>query len=144
MAGGHGQGPALDQFHQIFGFDIDDDETLFIADMINHRIVRWQRDATQGENVAGGKRSGNDADQFNQPLAVLIDRMNDCLIVSDYGNQRIMRWPLHPDKRTAAVGEVIIQNIYSLGMALDDEGNLYASDNAVSYTHLTLPTKRIV
>ena len=55
-----------------------------------------------------------DTDQLNQPsIAVLIDRMNDCLIISDYGNGRVMRWPLQKSKQTSGRGRS-----YSLGRPL--------------------------
>ena len=128
MAGGHGQGDALNQLHFPFGFDIDDDGSLFIADMNNHRIVRWKSDATQGEIIAGARGGGYRADQLNQPLIVLIDRMNDCVIISDYRNRRVVRWFLQKNKQPNDDGEVILSGILSFGLAMDNEGSLYVSD----------------
>ena len=55
VAGGHGQGDSLYQINEPYGMDIDDDGTLLIADMNNHRIVRWKTNAKSGEIIAGGK-----------------------------------------------------------------------------------------
>lgn len=55
VAGDHGQGDALNQLHNPFGLNIDDDGTLLIADMGNGRIARWTPNTSQGEVVAGGK-----------------------------------------------------------------------------------------
>ena len=71
MARGHGQGDAANQLHYPFGLDIDDDGALFLAEMNNHRIVRWKPNAGQSETIAGGKRRGSETDQLNQPVAVL-------------------------------------------------------------------------
>ena len=128
LVGSFGRGDALNQLQQPSGLDIDDDGSFFIADTDNHRIVRWRTNAKQGEIVAGGKGSGDRTDQLNRPVAVLIDRINDCLIISDAGNRRVMRWSLQKNKQNGGTGEVIISNTYSLGLAMDDEGSIYVSD----------------
>lgn len=55
--------------------------------------------------------------------------MNDTLIVREGGNNRrvmrVMRWLLD---KPSTVEEVIIPNIYSLGLMMDDEGSLFVSD----------------
>ena len=129
MAGGHGQGGAANQLHSPIDFDIDDDGSLFIADMLNHRIVRWKPNAKQGEVIAGGLGPGYQTGQLTSPYAVLIDRMNDCLIISDVGNRRVMRLAHFRDKqRSAGTEEEILSDIDSLGLAMDDEASLYVSD----------------
>ena len=70
VAGGHGQGSAFNQLHFPFGLDIDDDDgSVFIADTDNHRIVRWEPGARQGEIIAGGNGRGSRTDQMDQPVA---------------------------------------------------------------------------
>ena len=128
MAGDHGRGDALNQLHLPFGLGIDKDGSFFIADINNHRLVQWKPSAAQGELVAGGKEQGNGTDQLDQPLSVLIDRMNDCMFVSDFGNRQVMRWFLQNDKQTEGKGEVILSDTSLLGLAMDDEGALYVSD----------------
>jgi sugar lactone lactonase YvrE len=38
---------------------IDDDQTIYIADTLNHRIMKWKNGAINGQIVAGGKGTGN-------------------------------------------------------------------------------------
>ncbi|CAF4223987.1 unnamed protein product, partial [Rotaria sordida] len=45
---------------------------------------------TNGQVVAGGHDKGN---QLNGPTDVLIDKETDSLIICDYGNRRVVRWP---------------------------------------------------
>ena len=128
VAGVVEKGDTLNQLNDPYGIDIDDDGTLVIADMNNHRIIRWKQNALEGEIIAGGKGKGTRTDHLNQPVAVLIDRKNGCLLVSEEYNRRVMRWPLDIDKRKRGTGEILIPNIICFGLALDNEGSLYVSD----------------
>jgi hypothetical protein len=42
-AGGHGQGNQLNQPFDPRGAFIDDDQTIYVADTGNHRIVEWKK-----------------------------------------------------------------------------------------------------
>ena len=128
VAGGFGEGAGLNQLHFPFGLDIDDDGSLFIADTHNHRIVRWRPNARQGEIIAGGEGPNNLPRQLNEPLAVLIDRINRNLIISDSQNRRVLRWSFDQRRPNGFAGEVILSNIYSFSLAMDVEGSLYVSD----------------
>ena len=59
----------------------------------NHRIVEWKNGAINGQIVAGGNGKGNRNDQLNCPTNVIVDKENDSLIICDYGNRRVVRWP---------------------------------------------------
>ena len=96
--------------------------------MGNHRIVRWRPNAWQGEIVVGGKGPGNRIDQLSEPVAVLIDRTDGSLIISEGGNRRVSRWSLDGHGGGEKNGKVIIADIVSSGLVLDDEGSLYVSD----------------
>ena len=128
MAGGHRQGSASNQLYSPIGLDIDSDGSFFIADADNHRVIRWEPNARQGEIIAGGKGKGYQTDQMYKPGAVLIDQINRTLIVSEFGNRRVMRWSLNESKWSDGKGEVIISDIHAYGLAMDDEGSLYASN----------------
>ncbi|CAF5004789.1 unnamed protein product [Rotaria sp. Silwood1] len=82
-------------------------------------IVLWN-----GKLVAGGNGKGHEAHQLNHPLDVIIDKESDSLIISDYGNRRVVRWP----RRNGTRGETIISNIACWGLTMDDNGSLYVID----------------
>jgi len=104
---------------------VDEDDTMYIVDYWNHRIVAWKRGGTAGRVVAGGKGQGSRMDQLNGPTDMLIDTENDSLLICDKGNRRVMRWSL----RSGTIRpENIIDNILCSGMAMDDEGHLYVTD----------------
>ncbi|CAF2639431.1 unnamed protein product [Rotaria sp. Silwood2] len=124
IAGGQGAGNALNQLNKPHGVYVDDDQTVYIANTNNHRIVAWKPGATSGQVVAGGNRQGNRSNQLNQPTNVMIDREADSFIICDCGNVRVMLWL----RRRQRGGETIIKNIACWGLTLDDHRFLYVCD----------------
>ncbi len=124
VAGVNGWGNGLNQLCSPWSVYVDDDQTIYVADYENHRIVEWKSGAASGQVVAGGNGAGNQNDQLNGPLNVTIDKENDSLIICDRGNQRLVRWP----RRNGTSGERIISNIDCQDSAMDNDGYLYVSD----------------
>ena len=102
---------------------VDDDQTLYVAEWSNHRIVEWKSGATSGQVVAGGNEEGSGAHQLSYPVDVIVDKERDSLIISDRSNRRVVRWP----RRNGTSGETIISNIYCVGLTMDENGSLYIS-----------------
>ncbi|CAF1110837.1 unnamed protein product [Rotaria sordida] len=121
VAGGNGKGSENNQLDWPHGLYVDDDQTIYVADTDNHRIVEWKSGATNGTEVAGGNRAGNEAHQLNSPFDVIIDKESDSLIISEYNNNRVVRWP----RRNGTRGETIISNISCWGLTMGDNGFLY-------------------
>ncbi|CAF1532370.1 unnamed protein product, partial [Rotaria sp. Silwood1] len=124
VAGGNGWGSELNQLNHPFGLYIDDDQTIYVADRGNHRIVEWKSRETNGKVVAGGNGEGNGTNQLNLPYDVIIEKESDSLIISDQGNSRVVRWPHQNGTRE----ETIISNITCDGLTMDDNGSLYVVD----------------
>ncbi|CAM4983629.1 unnamed protein product [Rotaria socialis] len=80
--------------------------------------------ATSGQVVAGGNGPGNQPNQLNRPVDVIVDKETDSLIICSRGNQRLVRW----SRRSRKTGETIIENIDCLGLTMDDQGSLYVSN----------------
>jgi sugar lactone lactonase YvrE len=125
VAGGNAHGNGVNQLYQPLGVYVDDDQTIVVADYANHRIVEWKKGATIGQVVAGGKGAGNRNDQLNSPANVIVDRKNDSLIIFDYNNGRVVRWP----RRNGTSGEIIILNVAGYGSSMDNDGYFYVSDH---------------
>ncbi|CAF1074720.1 unnamed protein product [Adineta steineri] len=100
---------------------MDDTQTLYIADLWNHRIVEWKTNATSGQVIAGGNGEGNSTNQLSRPKDVIIDKKNDSLIICDSNNRRVLRWSL----QGGTSGQTIIENITCWGLTMDNEGFLY-------------------
>ncbi|CAF3392364.1 unnamed protein product [Rotaria socialis] len=126
IAGGNGEGDATNQLNEPFGLFVDDDQTVVIADYMNHRIMQWRNgDTTNGQIVAGGQGKANGLHQLNNPSDVLIDKETDSLIIADAGNKRVVRW----SRRIGTTqGEILIDNIDCWGLVMDEWRYLYVSD----------------
>ncbi|CAF3787263.1 unnamed protein product [Rotaria sp. Silwood1] len=125
VAGGYGNGRATNQLNTPMGLCIDEDQTMVIADFWNHRIVQWKLGDKDGLILADGRHKGNRSDRLYWPTNVLIEKESDSLIICDPGNQRVLRWSrlTFPAQR-----ESLVENINCWGLALDDQGYLYISD----------------
>ncbi|CAF1304427.1 unnamed protein product, partial [Rotaria sordida] len=125
VAGGHGKGSATNQLYCPYGLFVDDDQTIAIADCNNHRIIQWKIGDTNGQVVAGGNGYGNRLDQLNYPSDVFIDKKTDSLIICCWDNRRVVRW----SRRSGTTQEeILIDNIRSWGLAMDDQRYFYISD----------------
>ncbi|CAF4088096.1 unnamed protein product, partial [Rotaria sordida] len=80
---------------------------------------------TNGQVIAGGNGQGNRLNQLFGPTDVLIDKETDSLIICDRGNRRVIRWSR---RNGTTQGEILIDNICCLGLAMDDQRYLYISD----------------
>ena len=97
-------------------------EFLWLSDTDNHRVLRIR-------------------DPLTNPVVDVI------LGQADVGGNRCNRDRFRPAAKTSIADESNSDVLcYPGALSIDRLGNLYVSDHglAVSYTHLTLPTKRIV
>ncbi|CAF4150867.1 unnamed protein product, partial [Rotaria sp. Silwood2] len=99
VSGGNGLDSGLNQLNNPLGLDVNDDQTIYVADLTNHRIIEWKLGATSG-------------------------KVRDSLITSDSENERLVRWPRY----NGTSGETIISNIHGTGLAMDNNGSLYGVD----------------
>ena len=120
VAGGNGHGTKVNQLYYPKAISIDDNQTVYIADWINDRIVEWKSNADNGQIVAGG----NKTNQLNRPTDVIIDRQNNSFIIADSSNRRVMQF-LHQNNTN---GQIIIENIDCYGLTIDKNGYFYVSD----------------
>ncbi len=103
VAGGNGAGDAGNQLNFPYSVFIAKDNSLYITDTQNHRIVRWDVGATQGITVAGGNGAGFNADQLNTPTCVWVDSNKDVYIVDSF-NARIQKWENNATNGTTVAG----------------------------------------
>ncbi|CAF4674417.1 unnamed protein product [Rotaria sp. Silwood1] len=124
VAGGKGFGSNLDQLADPYGIFLDTNDTIYVADRSNHRIVTWEQGASIGQLAAGVKWETNRNMLLNMPQDVVVDR-DGTMYITDGGNWRVQRWP-----RGAQEGETMVDKIQAVGIGQDDEGSIYVSEYA--------------
>ncbi|CAF3942695.1 unnamed protein product [Rotaria sordida] len=73
----------------------DNNGFIYIADMINHRIVRWKEGETQGEVLCGiSGESGNSTYHLDRPKSLAFD-VEGNLYVADVGNSRVQKFTIN-------------------------------------------------
>ena len=100
---------------------MDENETMYIADKGNDRVMKWKKGAISGEVVAGTAGMGSNSSQLYNPFDVVVDT-DGTIYVADTDNNRIQKY-----LRGAYRGETILSITSPSGVALDGEGTLYVS-----------------
>jgi len=125
IAGGNGRGNQLNQFNLPYGIYVDDQQqTIYVADFANHRIIKWKFGEKYGEVAAGGNGPGNRIDQLTYPRSVILDRNKKSLIVCDLGNRRVVQWSLENQNDR----QILIEDISCYGLMMNNKGDLFVSD----------------
>ncbi|CAF1579667.1 unnamed protein product [Adineta steineri] len=132
VAGGNGNGNNLNQLNSSGFIFIDEDQSVYVSDRDNHRVMKWRKDANEGRIVAGGNGRGESLNQLSYPRGVIVDEL-DQIYVADSGNDRIMRWCEGKEEGEIVVGGTKKGNRSNqlntpLGISFDDERNLYVAD----------------
>jgi sugar lactone lactonase YvrE len=123
IAGSDHEGRGLNQLNTPYGFDVDDDQSLYIADTYNHRIVAWRPGKRTGEVIFGGSGQGCLANQLNYPTDVIINKTNGSLIICDRGNKRILQC----SRENGGNEQTIFQHIDCFGLTMNKNGYIYVT-----------------
>ena len=132
VAGGNGQGAALNQLNVPVYVCVDGEHAVYVSDYENHRVMKWVKGAKEGIVVAGGRGQGKDLTQLSHPRGVRIDAAGN-VYVADWGNHRVMRWSRGATQGTVVVGgngegEGANQFYSPSGLSFDRQGHLYVAD----------------
>jgi len=132
VAGGNGAGDKLNQLNGPTYISIDREETVYVSDGLNHRVMKWLKGASEGIVVAGGQGQGNSLKELNDPMGLVVNEVGD-VYVADCVNNRIMCWPLGSKEGRVVVGgngegNGSNQLNYPSGLSFDVENNLYVAD----------------
>ncbi|CAF4449713.1 unnamed protein product, partial [Adineta steineri] len=73
VAGGNGKGDQLNQLNSPRFIFVDEDQSVYVTDRDNHRVMKWRKDAKEGLVVAGGNGKGGHQDQFSEPTGMIVD-----------------------------------------------------------------------
>ncbi|CAF4051171.1 unnamed protein product [Adineta steineri] len=133
VAGGIGQGNRLNQLNWPTFIFVDEEQSVYVSDRNNYRVMKWRKDANQGRIVAGGKGQGANLNQLSSPQGVIVDDLGQ-IYVADFWNNRVMRWCEGKEEGAIVVGGNGKGNEPNQlngprSLSFDDEGNLYVADN---------------
>ncbi|CAF4045125.1 unnamed protein product, partial [Rotaria sp. Silwood1] len=111
---------------------VDQNRSVYVADRLNHRVIKIVEGMTQSSVVAGGSQ-GASVDQLDSPRGVTVDR-SDNVYVADTNNHRIMRWLPGAKSGTLIVGgrdqgSRSDQLNTPTDLQFDQYGNLYVADS---------------
>ncbi|CAF1995761.1 unnamed protein product, partial [Rotaria magnacalcarata] len=84
-------GSALTQLYYPEGLFVDTLSTLYVADQVNQRVMRWTQGAKQGTIIVGGNGQGAGANQFFWAIGLSFDRHGNLYVV-DRDNERVQRF----------------------------------------------------
>jgi len=112
--------------------DESDNNTLYVADYDNHRVMKWLANAINGTIVAGGNGCGTSYTQLCYPTGLFVDTFGT-IYVGDSGNNRIMKWLKGATNGSLVAGTGIagvtpMQLSDPIGIRFDMNGNLYVAD----------------
>ena len=83
VARGYPEDNGIRQLCNPRGVYVGDEQTFYVAEHYNQRIVEWKWGATSGQVVVGGIGDGNGAHQLNMSFDVIVDKERDSLIICD-------------------------------------------------------------
>ncbi len=132
VAGGNGRGNQQKQLDNPTFMFVDDEQSLYVSEWGNNRVMKWKKDARYGIILAGGYGKGNTLKQLNEPNALFVDHSGQ-IYVADSENNRIMRWSEEKNEVEVIVGgngegDEPNQLHNPIGLSFDLEENLYVSD----------------
>ncbi|CAF1121912.1 unnamed protein product [Adineta steineri] len=126
VAGGNGKGDQLNQLNRPTYIFVDEEQSVYVSDRNNHRVMKWKKGAKEGIVVAGGNHNGKNLNQLSSPQGVIVDDLGQ-IYVADGVNHRVMRWCEGKEEGEIVVGGNGEGNQLNgpSGLSFDDEGNLY-------------------
>ena len=132
VAGGNGRGNKLNQLNGPTYIFIDREETIYVSDTQNDRVMKWLKGVREGIIVAGGQGQGNSLNQLFRPQGLVVNEIGD-IYVTDHFNQRIMCWSLGSKEGRVVVGGNGCGNGSNQlnnpsNLLFDVENNLYVID----------------
>ncbi|CAF3944347.1 unnamed protein product, partial [Adineta steineri] len=130
VAGGNKKGNQLNQLNRPAYIFVDEDQSVYVSDQDNGRVMKWRKGAKEGTIVAGGNGHGKNLNQLSLPEGIVVDDLGQ-IYVADLGNDRIMRWCEGKEEGEVVVGGNCEENQLDgpVGLFFDDGGNLYVTDH---------------
>ncbi|CAF4778930.1 unnamed protein product [Rotaria sp. Silwood1] len=129
---GTAQGEIIINNITCWGLAMDDQTYLYISDIREHEVRRYQIGDKNGIIVAGGNGAGAGLNQLDWPTCVFVDRQHT-VYVSDSNNHRVMKWNNGAKEGIVVAGgqgkgNTLTQLSNPYGLFVDTLGTLYVAD----------------
>lgn len=123
VAGGRGRGSALNQLNQPTYVFVDQQQTVYVSDTWNHRVMKWKKDATEGIVAVRGSSRGLYVDS------------SETIYVADYRNHQLVGWAKEATEGTIIAGgydgdKETSQLYHPWGLSYDQHGQLFVADHS--------------
>lgn len=133
-AGGNGIGAAANQIRP-YNAALDGYGNIFAGDAnsTSPGVRKWKLGYSSGLGVAGYNGVGSAANQFSTPYSIFLDNNATDVYVSDYSNNRVMKWTAGNTTGTVVAGgngagSAANQVNGAAGIFLDGLKNVYVAD----------------
>ena len=131
------QGSLWNQLKTPYAIWIDSNDTLYISDTGNYRIMAYPRDASNGTLVAGTGQQGSLSNQTSTNIRFNYVDSNNNIYFVDSANHRVVFWPSGANLGTVVAGNGTngnaLNQLYSpQGVWVDSSGNIFVTD---TYNH---------
>ncbi len=95
-------GNRLDQLNYPTYIFVDREQSVYVSDRYNHRVMKRKLGAKEGIIVAGNQTEGNSLKQLSCPTGIVVDQLG-AVYVADSNNHRVMRW-----SKEAVQGSIVV------------------------------------
>jgi len=132
VADGNGLGDKLNKIYVLISLFVDQNHSVYVSDIQNHRVMKWIKNAKEAVVVAGGQGLGNNLTQLSYPGGLFVDQQGNIYVADGY-NHRIMRWAKGSKEGSIIVGgngegQQPNQLNHPTSLSFDRQGNLYVAD----------------
>ncbi|CAF1305042.1 unnamed protein product, partial [Rotaria sordida] len=116
------------------GLAMDDQGYLYISDIEEHEVRRYQIEDKNGTLVAGGNGQGAGLNQLNSLTYIFVDQQQT-VYVPDTNNNRVMKWNKGAKEGIVVAGgqgkgNALTQLSHPRGLFVDTLGTIYVADSA--------------
>lgn len=92
VAGNSGiAGSGRSELYNPYSISVTPNQTMFILDTTNYRVLRWQLNDAMGYVVAGGNGNGAGYNQIGVSYSLFVDNQYN-VYVSENSNHRVTAW----------------------------------------------------
>lgn len=86
-----GYGGTRSQLYNPYAVHVTESQTMYILDVSNYRVLRWQLGEPLGTVVAGGRGNGATFDKMGGTYAMFVDSQTN-IYLSESTNHRVTKW----------------------------------------------------